>query len=92
MTSDYTYPVGSSMWFEGKKELNSTFPTPIQNPTCADLCQLHLNAIHAFPGKEIFAVREDMPYAYNGVRIHPPSAPLGSLLFCASPLGLITPE
>ena len=56
MTSDYTYPVGSSMWFEGKKELNSTFFTPIQNPTCADLCQLHLNAIHAFPGKEIFAV------------------------------------
>jgi len=57
------------------------FFTPIKNPTAADVCQLHANAVAAFPGEEIVAARLDISSAYNRVRLHPPCIPLGALYF-----------
>ena len=88
LISDYSHPVGASLMFEGKKDLNAEHFAPIKNPTAADICQLHLNAIHAFPGQEIVVIREDMPSAYNRIRINPAHVTLGGLLFEASPLDM----
>ena len=51
------------MMFDGKKELNKTFFTTIRNPNAADVCQLHANAVAAFPGQEIIATRLDIASA-----------------------------
>ena len=69
------------MMFEGKKELNKLFFTPIHNPTAADVCQMHANAIAAFPGEELVATRLDVASAYNRIRVQPQSIPLGALFF-----------
>jgi hypothetical protein len=81
LISDYSHPEGASMMFDGKKELNKLFFTPIRNPTAADICQMHANAIVAFPGEVLIAARLDVASAYNRIRIHPPSIPLGALYF-----------
>ena len=81
LISDYSHPEGASMMFAGKKEINKLFFTPIKNPTAADVCQLHANAVAAFPGEEIVAARLDISSAYNRVRLHPPCIPLGALYF-----------
>jgi hypothetical protein len=60
LISDYSHPEDASMMFEGKKELNKLFFTPIHNPTAADVCQMHANAIAAFPGEELVATRLDV--------------------------------
>ena len=46
--SDYSHPVGGSMMFDGKKELNRAHFSPICNPTAADICQLHANFVAHF--------------------------------------------
>ncbi len=51
--------------FEGKKALNREHFTPIRNPTAADICQLHANAVAALPGEPIVAARLDIASAYN---------------------------
>ena len=50
LISDYSHPLGASLMFEGKKAINMAHFTPIRNPTAADICQMHANAIAAFPG------------------------------------------
>ena len=70
--------------FDGKKALNKRVFTPIRNPTAADVCQLHQNAVAVFPGEAIIAARLDISSAYNRVRLHPPSVPLGALYFTGS--------
>jgi len=64
------------MMFDGKKELNKLFFTPIRNPTAADICQMDANALVAFPGEVLIDARLDVASAYNRTRIHPPSIPL----------------
>jgi len=81
LISDYSHPEGASMMFAGKKSLNKHVFTPIRNPTAADVCQLHANAMAAFPGEVIVAARLDISSAYNRIRLHPPSIPLGALYF-----------
>jgi len=72
------------MMFDDKKELNKILFTPIRNPTAADTCQLHANAVRCFPGEEIVAARLDIASAYNRIRVHPLSVPLGALYFEAT--------
>ena len=67
--------------FPGKKTLNKAFFTAIKNPTAADICQMHTNAIAAFPGEPIVAARLDIASAYNRIRVRPHDVPLGALLF-----------
>ena len=63
LISDYSHPVGGSMMFDGKKEINRAHFSPIRNPTAADICQLHANAVCAFPGQEIVVARFDIAAA-----------------------------
>jgi hypothetical protein len=71
------------MVFDGKKELNKIFSTPIRNPTAADVCQMHANAIVASPGQPLYAARLDVASAYNRVQLNPPSIPQGSYILKA---------
>ncbi len=66
------------------KALNREHFTPIRNPTAADICQLHANAVAAFPGEPIVAVCLDISSAYNRLRVRPLDIPLGALLFGGS--------
>ena len=81
LISDYSHPPEASLMFEGKKALNREHFTPIRNPTAADICQLHANAVAAFPGEHIVAARLDISSAYNRLRVRPLDIPLGALLF-----------
>jgi len=54
--------------FPRKKALNKAHFTAIRNPTAADICQMHANAVAAFPGESIVAARLDIASAYD--RIH----------------------
>ena len=71
MCADYSHPLHASMKFRGKKGLNQRYFGPTRNPQAADLCQLHINAIHTFPGQPIFACRMDVAAAYNRIRVRP---------------------
>jgi len=81
LISDYSHPLGASLMFEGKKAINMAHFTPIRNPTAADICQMHANAVAAFPGEPIVAARLDIASAYNRIRVRPRDIPLGALLF-----------
>jgi hypothetical protein len=81
LISDYSHPLGASLMFEGKKAINMAHFTPIRNPTAADICQMHANAVAAFPGEPIVAARLDIASAYNRIRVRPRDVPLGALLF-----------
>jgi hypothetical protein len=81
LISDYSHPPDASLMFERKKALNREHFTPIRNPTAADICQLHANAVAAFPGEPIVAARLDIASAYNRLRVRPRDIPLGALLF-----------
>ena len=72
------------MMFDGKKALNTLLFMSIRNPTAADTCQLHANAVRCFPGEKIVAARLDVASAYNRIRVHPSSVPLGALYFRAA--------
>ena len=81
LISDYSHPEGASMMFAGKKSLNKHVFTPIRNPTAADVCQLHANAMAAFPGEVSVAARLDISSAHNRIRLYPPGILLGALYF-----------
>jgi hypothetical protein len=81
LISDYSHPPDASLMFPGKKALNKAHFTAIRNPTAADICQMHANAVAAFPGEEIVAARLDIASAYNRIRVRPKDVPLGALLF-----------
>ena len=81
LISDYSHPPDASLMFAGKKGLNKAHFTPIRNPTAADICQMHANAVAAFPGVPIVAARLDISSAYNRLRVRPRDIPLGALLF-----------
>ena len=76
-----THPIDASLMFPGKKALNKAHFTAIRNPTAADICQMHANAVAAFPGETIVAARLDIASAYNRIRVRPKDVPLGPLLF-----------
>jgi len=84
LISDYSHPPDASLMFAGKKGLNKAHFTPIRNPTAADICQMHANAVAAFPGVPIVAARLDISSAYNRLRVRPRDIPLGALLFHGS--------
>ena len=84
LISDYSHPPDASLMFVGKKGLNKAHFTPIRNPTAADICQMHANAVAAFPGVPIVAARLDISSAYNRLRVRPRDIPLGALLFQGS--------
>jgi hypothetical protein len=81
LISDYSHPPDASLMFPGKKALNRAHFTAIRNPTAADICQMHANAVAAFPGETIVAARLDIASAYNRIRVRPKDVPLGALLF-----------
>jgi hypothetical protein len=81
LISDYSHPPDASLMFPGKKALNRAHFTAIRNPTAADICQMHANAVAAFPGESIVAARLDIASAYNRIRVRPKDVPLGALLF-----------
>jgi hypothetical protein len=80
LITDYSHPVGGSMMFDGKKGINSLVFGPIRNPTAADICQIHANAVHVFPGLPLEAARLDIGTAYNRNRVAPSDAALGALV------------
>jgi hypothetical protein len=84
LISYYSHPPDASLMFAGKKGLNKAHFTPIRNPTAADICQMHANAVAAFPGVPIVAARLDISSAYNRLRVRPRDIPLGALLFHGS--------
>jgi hypothetical protein len=65
LITDYSHPVGGSMMFAAKKEINSCVFGRIRNPAAADICQMHANAMHVFPGMPLEAARLDISAAYN---------------------------
>jgi hypothetical protein len=76
--------------FDGKKAIiNKRVYTSIRNPTAADVCQLHQNAIAVFPGEELIAaaVRHLV-----GIQSHPPPptqcSPWGLILHGVGRLGV----
>jgi hypothetical protein len=81
LISDYSHPPDASLMFPGKKALNRAHFTAIRNLTAADICQMHANAVAAFPGETIVAARLDIASAYNRIRVRPKDVPLGALLF-----------
>ena len=91
LVSDYSPPLGASLMVEGKKAINMAHFTPIRNPTAADICQIHTNAVAAFPGKPIVAARLDIASAYNRIRARPRGVALGALLFRAATGRLMWP-
>ena len=86
LMSDHSYPLDASLVFPGKKALNKAHFTAIRNPTAADICQMHANAVAAFLGKAIVAARLDIASAYNRIRVRPRDMPLGALV-CESAQG-----
>ncbi len=68
LISDYSHPLGASLMFEGKA-INMAHFTPIRNPTAADICQMHANAIAAFPGEPVVAARLDIASVYYRIQI-----------------------
>jgi hypothetical protein len=81
LISDYSHPL---MMFDGKKAIiNKRVYTSICNPTAADVCQLHQNAIAVFPGEEVIAA---------GMQSHPPPptqcSPWGLILHGVGRLGV----
>ena len=81
LISDYSHPPDASLMFPGKKALNKAHFTAIRNPTAADICQMHANAVAALPGETIVVARLDIASAYNRIRVRPKDVPLGALLF-----------
>jgi len=68
------------MMFPDKKMLNASVFGRIKNPTAADICQIHANAVHVFRGAPLEAARLDIGTAYNRTRVAPSDAPLGTLI------------
>ena len=84
LISDYSHPPDASLMFAGKKGLTKVHFTPIRKPTAADICQMHANAVAAFPGVPIVAARPDISSVYNLLWVRPRDIPLGALLFHGS--------
>jgi hypothetical protein len=69
LITDYSHPVGGSMMFPDKKILNASVFGHIKNPTAADICQIHANAVHGSDSAENAAV--EVAFFFPGLEIHP---------------------
>jgi hypothetical protein len=78
--SDYTNSQSCGTNHPDKSPLLAQLWSPLSHPSCADLCQLVMNARVCHPGEPIFGCRLEIKNAYPRFCIAPRDIPLSSLL------------